>query len=199
MARAEARAALAGNPSDGYGGAVLAVTLSGMTAEAEVGEAGPPSELVAAAVARFRRRHPDASECDIRWRTSIPRGVGLGGSSAIVIATLRALCRHHSVAIDDVELAEMALAVEAEDLGIAAGLQDRIAQAFGGLTYMDFGRRRYERLDASLLPPLVVAWRPDAGGSSGAVHGDLRARFERGEAPVRSGYGIAGRSGESGS
>jgi glucuronokinase len=186
MARVDARAALAGNPSDGYGGAVLAVTLGGLSAWAEIGD-GAANELVTAAVRRFAARRPEAAEAAIHWRTSIPRGVGLGGSSAIVIATLRALCERYGEAIDDVELAELALAVEHDDLGIAAGLQDRIAQAFGGLTYMDFAHGRYERLGPGLLPPLVVAWRADMGGSSGHVHGDLRARFERGDRVVREG------------
>ncbi len=51
--------------------------------------------------ARFARelaRGPRAATA-VTWRTSIPRGVGLGGSSAIVIATLRALCELHGVAL----------------------------------------------------------------------------------------------------
>ncbi len=186
--QAPARAALAGNPSDGYGGAVLAVALPSFTARASAVSAPavaitPESELVAAAVRRIAGERTVA----VRWETSIPRGVGLGGSSAIVIAVLRALCALHEVALAPAELAELALAVEAEDLGIAAGLQDRVAQAYGGLTFMDFagGGRRYERLDPSLVPPLLVAWRADAAEDSGLVHRDLRERWERGEPAVR--------------
>jgi glucuronokinase len=123
----------------------------------------------------------------VRWATTIPRGVGLGGSSAIVIAVLRALAELQGAKLPEAELAEMALAVETEDLGIAAGLQDRVAQAYGGLMFMDFadGGRRYERLDPALLPPLVVAWRSDAAEDSRTVHDDLRARFTDGEPMVR--------------
>ena len=59
------RAALAGNPSDGYGGAVLAVTLDELRrarrrrAAAPRLEIWPPSELVAATVARFAREHSE--------------------------------------------------------------------------------------------------------------------------------------------
>jgi glucuronokinase len=194
--QAPARAALAGNPSDGYGGAVLAVALPEYRARARVEPAEaktitPPSDLVAAAVERFaRRRAPDGparAPLAVQWETSIPRGVGLGGSSAIVIATLRALCALHGTVLPEAELAEVALAVESEDLGIAAGLQDRVAQAYGGLTFMDFagGGRRYERVDPELLPPLVVAWRSDAAEDSGVVHDDLRTRFARGDPVVR--------------
>ncbi len=96
---ADARAALAGNPSDGYGGAVLAVTLPAYTARAEIRSAerlqvDPDSDLVRAAVRRFARLFaPEAPAAAITWSTTIPRGVGLGGSSAIVIAVLRALQR----------------------------------------------------------------------------------------------------------
>lgn len=188
--RAPARAALAGNPSDGYGGAVLAVTVEAFAAQALVrpaatGDAAGGAEptLVEATVRRFYRDVlPAAPPSRAAWSTTIPRSVGLGGSSAIVIATLRALCAHHGLELGSVDLAELALSVEVDDLGIAAGLQDRIAQSFGGVTFMDFGRPpRYERLDSALLPPLLVAWREHTGSSSGGVHGDLRRRYDAGD------------------
>jgi galactokinase/mevalonate kinase-like predicted kinase len=190
MARgsAFARAALAGNPSDGYGGAVLAVCIPGLAARAEASPAAaaapsdPPSALVDAAVARFGR-----GACTVRWATSVPREVGLGGSSAIVTATVRALCALHGHSLEPGELAEMVLAVEVEDLGIAAGPQDRYAQAHEGLVLMDFARARprVERLDPALLPTLYLAWRPDAAEASHAVHGGLRDRA--GHPAVRAG------------
>ncbi len=189
-ARVPARAALAGNPSDGYGGAVLAVALHEIQAEVDVVPAAnpsvePPSTLVTATVRRFARElGGDGARTRLRWRTSIPRGVGLGGSSAIVIAATRALCDLLDLTLAPLELARFALAVENDELGIAAGLQDRIAQAYSGLTFMDFARDRYEPLDPSLLPPLLVAWRPDSASDSGPVHSDLRARYERNETRV---------------
>jgi glucuronokinase len=191
--QASARAALAGNPSDGYGGAVLAVALPALVARAVAvpgrGWVEPASALVSAAVARFARLLvPGAQDTDVSWSTTIPLTVGLGGSSAIVIATARALSALTGIALEPAALAAFALAVEVEDLGIAAGLQDRVAQAYGGLMFMDFGAgaRRYETLAPSLLPPLLVAWREDSGAHSGVVHGDLRARFEAGDSEVRA-------------
>jgi glucuronokinase len=188
---ASARAALAGNPSDGYGGAVIAVTLDEFQARAVAHRAhdvaaSPDSELVTATIRRFARDHcPEALASAVEWETSVPRGVGLGGSSAIVIATVRALCELHEVALERGELAALALAVEREELGIAAGLQDRVAQSYGGLTFMDFGPGGgYEPLDVGLLPPLVVAWRAGTSADSGIVHGNLRSRFDAGEAVV---------------
>src|SRR5947209_13544587 len=115
---APARAALAGNPSDGYGGAVLALALDGFSARARASAAErltitPESELVRATVRRFSRQlEARALRSAIRWETSIPRSVGLGGSSAIVIATLRALCGLYGTPLEPVELARFALAVE---------------------------------------------------------------------------------------
>ncbi len=191
--RAPARAALAGNPSDGYGGAVLAVAIDRFTAAAEAratqqAATEPPSPLVTATARRFAREFDSrAQNTSIRWETSIPRSVGLGGSSAIVIAASRALSGLLSVHLTPDRLAAFALAVETEELGVAAGLQDRVAQAYGGLTFMDFTSMRFEPLDPSRLPPLVLAWRTDAAADSGPIHDGLRTRFGRGDATVTEG------------
>ena len=188
-----ARAALAGNPSDGYGGAVLAVTLPTWSARAEASPAGaleiePANPLVEATVRRFARElSPAGLGTAVRWSTSIPQQVGLGSSSALVIAVTRALSELHRVELEPDRLAAFALRVETEDMGIVAGLQDRVAQAYEGLTFMDFGDvPRYESLDPALLPPLVIAWRADAAGHSGDVHSDLRERHELGDPRVRA-------------
>jgi glucuronokinase len=195
--RAFARAALAGNPSDGYGGATLAVVIPNFCAEVRIEtsrESGvtPPSPLVAGAITRFVREHGVGNDVAASWATTVPREVGLAGSSAIVTATLRALCKLHEVRLDPARLAAFALAIETDVLGIAAGLQDRVAQAYGGLTYMDFepgyftahGQGRYEALDVALLPPLYVAYREDACAQSGGIHGPLRDRFEAGDPEI---------------
>jgi glucuronokinase len=186
-----ARAALAGTPSDGYGGAVLAMTVPAFAAcalarGADAFSSDPPSPLVQATVRRFAAElQPAAIRTAVRWRTSIPRAVGLGGSSAIVIATTRALSERFRIELDPDRLATFALAVETEELGIVAGLQDRVAQAYGGLTFMDFGPGgRYERVDPALLPPLVLAWRAHASADSDEIHAPLRERYEQGEQVV---------------
>jgi glucuronokinase len=196
---AYARAALAGNPSDGYGGAVLAVTLDQHRAEAEARQAHrfvtePQSRLVEATARRFARELlPEALGSEVRWRTSIPRGVGLGGSSAIVIAVLRALCGLHDVKLERDALARFALDVETEELDIAAGLQDRVTQSYGGLVFMDFARSSYERLDSGLLPPFVVAWRTGTARDSGEAHRELRWRFDRGAPELEEAMARLGR------
>jgi glucuronokinase len=188
-ASGSARAALAGNPSDGYSGAVLAVTIDALSACVELG-AGAPSDdlLTAATLRRFAREFgADTSAHSPQLSTTIPRSVGMGGSSAIVIATLRALGARHHISLDPDSMAALALSIEVDDLGIAAGMQDRLVQCHGGLVFMEFAgvHPHAERLDPGLLPPLVVAWREDHSEHSGVVHSDLRERFRRGEPGVR--------------
>lgn len=200
---AHARAALVGNPSDGYRGATLATVVRDFAAEATVRDGVsaddlPDIELVAATVRRFRRFAGlrDVEDVDrplaIEVSSTIPERVGLAGSSAIVVAVLRALSELFAFPIPRQELPSLALAVEVEELGIMAGLQDRVAQVYDTLVLMDFardekqpaGQGAYEPLDPALLPPLYLAWRPDAAEPSQIVHGDLRARFDRGELRV---------------
>jgi glucuronokinase len=125
----------------------------------------------------------------LRYDSNIPRQVGLAGSSAIVTATMRALCRFYDVTIPREILPGLILSVERDELGIGAGLQDRVAQAYEGLTYMDFDREfmavhghgRYEPLDINLLPPLYIAYQTELAESSDVFHNDIRKRYDSGE------------------
>ena len=197
--RAHARAALAGNPSDGYGGRTLAVELRDFHACARVvpaardafatpGDRTAMAPLVQAARTRFARLAGGAlAPSAIEVRTTIPRQLGLAGSSAIVIAVLRALGAATGVALEPRTLAAEALAAETEELGIAAGPQDRLVQAFGGLVHMDFGTGEVEPLPADVLPPLFVAHHAGTGAPSGTLHSGLRRRFEAGDRAVVDG------------
>jgi len=154
--------------------------------------------LVKAAIRRF------ADYCDrknieipnqgfsIRYNSNIPRQVGLAGSSAIVTATFRALCAFYEIEIDENVLPGLILSVETHELGISAGLQDRVAQVFEGLVFMDFdknymaehGHGRYERLSPECLPPLFIAYQSDFAEGSEIFHNDIRRRYDAGETKV---------------
>jgi len=179
---APARAALAGNPSDRYGGAVLAMTLPQLMATVTATDAPPdPREppLLRAARARFAAADLRSArdEPALAAETTIPREVGLAGSSAIVTAALRALCAWHEVELEPLALARMALEAENYELGSDAGPQDRVAQAVGGVVFMDFSGVdwRAEALDVA-LPPLYVAWLRDAAAPSSDWHAALARR-----------------------
>jgi len=128
----------------------------------------------------------------MRYFTNIPRHVGMAGSSAIITACLRCLMEYYGVEIENAELANLVLAAEKVELGIEAGLQDRVTQAFEGLVYMDFDRPTmestghgiYAPLPVSLLPSLYIAYRQSLGECSDVFHSDLRTRYNAGEAAV---------------
>lgn len=128
----------------------------------------------------------------LRYETDIPRQVGLAGSSAIITAVFRALMQFYGVVVAKPLLPGLILSVETREIGIAAGLQDRVAQVYEGLTYMDFnrdflnahGHGCYESLDPRLLPPLYIAYRTDLSEISGVFHSNLRARWEGGDSAV---------------
>ena len=46
------------------------------------------------------------------------------------------------------------------------------------------GYGEYENLDTKLLPPLYIADRESLAEVSGAIHNNIRERFERGETSV---------------
>jgi glucuronokinase len=71
------------------------------------------------------------------YDTNIPRQAGLSGSSAIVCAALSCLLDFYNVR-DKIRVeVRPNLILDAEkELGIVAGLQDRVAQVYGGLVYM---------------------------------------------------------------
>lgn len=228
--RAHARAALAGNPSDGYGGKTISLAIGNYAATVVVYEwpeleiIPSPSEgvrfdsladlsldverngyygalrLVKASIKRFQDyclEHqvalPDRN-FSIRYDTDVPRGVGMAGSSAIITATFRALMRFYNVEIPQPILPNWILSVEKSELGIQGGLQDRVAQVYGGLTYMDFdaaktardGYGDYISLDASKLPPLYLAFQTELAEPSDIVHNDLRARYDAGDRGVHA-------------
>ncbi len=128
----------------------------------------------------------------LRYQSDIPRHVGMAGSSAIITACLRALCRFYDVSIPREMMPNLILAVEKDELLISAGLQDRVVQTYEGMVYMDFdkeymkrhGHGRYEPMDLALLPPVYIAFDTTLSEGSEVFHGDLRERYNKGEPAV---------------
>jgi D-glycero-alpha-D-manno-heptose-7-phosphate kinase len=67
-----------------------------------------------------------------------PPGSGLGSSSAMLVALAAALGRFQSLDLSLYDIAELALLVERQDLGIAGGMQDQYATAHGGFNFIEF-------------------------------------------------------------
>ena len=128
----------------------------------------------------------------IEYESSIPQRLGMGGSSAIITAALRALCQYFQVDIPLPVQANLVLETETRELGVPAGLQDRVIQAYQGLVYMDFARDKierqgygdYERLDVSLLPNVYVAYRTSLSEGTEVFHSNIRERWRLGDPEI---------------
>ncbi|MGD9200948.1 MAG: GHMP kinase [Chitinispirillia bacterium] len=157
--------------------------------------------LVKAAIKRFaeyciaRNINLHSNNFSIRYSTTIPRQVGMAGSSAIIVATLRCLMEFYNVSIPLNVQPSFVLSIEQEELGISGGLQDRVIQVYEGMVYMDFSKQQehtvdgflcyhYEQLPVSLLPQLYVAYHDSMSEPTEFFHNDIRGRFDRGEIKV---------------
>lgn len=218
------RAALVGNPSDGYHGKTIAFVFKNYCAEAELYESPELDllpwlrdhntynsidalyedvrhygyyggiRLIKAAIKRFREYTLEAGielekkNFTIRYKSDIPNRLGLAGSSAIITAAMRALCAFYDVKIRPEYFANLILAVERDELGIPAGLQDRVAQSYNIPMYMDFNRNHmekhsvglYRQIDIPLEMNLYVAFRVDLSEGSEVLHSRLRHDYEDG-------------------
>ncbi|KAL3640097.1 Glucuronokinase 1 [Castilleja foliolosa] len=125
----------------------------------------------------------------LSYDTNIPRQTGLSGSSAIVCAALSCLLDFYQVRhLIKVEVRPNLILEAEKELGIVAGLQDRVAQVYGGLVYMDFNKKYmdefghgdYILMDIDLLPPLYLIYAENPS-DSGKVHSTVRQRWLNGE------------------
>ena len=153
--------------------------------------------LVKAAIKRFyewtqeRDLRLEPRNFSIRYDSNIPRQVGLAGSSAIITSTIKALMEFFHVEIPKPHLANLVLSVETKELGISAGLQDRVAQVYDTAVFMDFDRDilesqgygNYEPFDPQLLPSMYLAYRSTLTHKD-TLHNEVRSRFDRGDPEV---------------
>ena len=118
--------------------------------------------------------------------------LGLAGSSAIITACMKALISFYGVSIPKPIIANLVLSVENRELGISAGLQDRVAQAYEKPVFMDFrkeimdkqGFGMYEDLDVNNFPNMYIAFRKNLSEGTEVIHNNLRARYNIGEKVV---------------
>ena len=130
----------------------------------------------------------------IRFETTIPRQLGLGGSIAIITAVLRVLMQFYDVDIPMDVQPSLILDAELKELGINAGYMDRVVQVYEGCVYMDLdediikekGHGIYERIDISLLPDFYLAYKTELGKISGGVLDGIRRGYEGGDRHVKS-------------
>jgi glucuronokinase len=222
------RAALVGNPSDGYNGRTIAFLFSNFSADLALYES-PDLKIIPAKYDSLTFRSVkdlcrdvelygyyggirlikatikvfynyciekdikiDNRNFTIEYSSNIPFGLGLAGSSAIIMACMRALMKFFHIDIPKPLLANLVWSVEDKELKIAAGLQDRVAQAYEAPVYMDFAKEfmekqgygHYETFATDKLPNLYIAYRTDLAEGSEIVHNNFRERFHFGDPAV---------------
>jgi D-glycero-alpha-D-manno-heptose-7-phosphate kinase len=70
--------------------------------------------------------------------SQIPPGTGLGSSSTVAVAMIKALTSLLGLGLSKDEIAELASYIEIEKLGMPIGKQDQFAAAFGGVNTIHF-------------------------------------------------------------
>ncbi len=130
----------------------------------------------------------------LEYESTIPLRLGMGGSSSIITAALRAICQYFGIEIPLPIQAKLVLETETKELGVPAGPQDRVIQVYEGLVYMDFNRQlmetrgygEYERLDPALLPQIYLAYRTSLSEGTEVFHNNVRDRWMRGDPEIVS-------------
>jgi len=188
FATALPRVSLIGNPSDIYGGFGLGFPIWNWQAKVFLDPSISSAEempLLQAARLVFSQLHFIKEEFGLRFISDIPLQAGLGGSSALVMAALRAMGKAHGLQWTWRSLADATLTVEHEHLGIIAGPMDRWIQAQEEFLWMDFSGNKTEVLPINTLPSLRVLISSKPGRPSGSVHAPIMERWSRGDPQIK--------------
>ncbi len=207
---APGRIGVLGNPSDIYGGKVIAMAIqyrayvwlkSASSLSVKTFQGDGDANLFNLIETSFKRLWKEGwvkesnPRMKVTIKTDVPRESGMGGSTAIVLAYLDACRKMYGLDFDKSRLAEMAQKIEHKELGIVAGYNDRYIIAFGGLAFMDFTGKDvdrevwdgepYARIRPILgleIPLLCGYW--GVRRSSGSVHAPIRKRFLEGDPKI---------------
>ncbi|MCX6328773.1 MAG: dehydrogenase [Bacteroidia bacterium] len=151
--------------SDLYGGAVLNATID-QYAYCTIEETNTDSIVIHAADLDLKKRYPSLLNLPIDGHLDLQKGVynrvikefgikkplsfnlttycdappgsGLGSSSTMVVAVLKAFTEWLNLPLGDYDMAYLAYQIERIDLGFRGGKQDQYAATFGGFNFIEF-------------------------------------------------------------
>lgn len=158
-ASAPGRAGVIGNPTDGYGGTVVSISLAQRAtvrlapADATVlTVCGESAQISGTRDLRLDGGYTDVAKAvlttfgtalkgrsfHLEAETAIPMRAGLAGSTAMLVAILGAVLRWIELPLNRWEIAEAARKIEFDVMKVTCGFQDQYMAVFGGLNCMDF-------------------------------------------------------------
>lgn len=164
---APGRAGIIGNPTDGYGGSMIACSIKNRAqvtienSDQLIIQNGLEETVlkwkndfenkgdyfdIARVVLRYFKLYDLKAKITIN--TDIPVQAGLSGSTAVLSAVLSAVAAHMGYKYHKYHLAELNRVIELHYMKCHCGYQDAYMTTFGGLNYLDFrGKEYYKELD----------------------------------------------------
>ncbi len=174
LATAPGRCGLVGNPTDMYGGSVLAcstqerarctltpsesltLTVSGQTqtlhSRDDLALRGDYLDVARATLLALHVEPGHAPGFHLAADTQVPMQAGLAGSTAILAALVGCVLAHLGLPLNSYQTAELVRRIEYNTLGIVCGFQDHYMTVFGGLNFMDFRDKSSAQLQDDTTP-----------------------------------------------